>query len=74
MDNSSILLLVLLDLFLRNKFLSILQFIGNPLHDSLGRVYSSIPILHTSLFYLSEPDLLIDFLDVTEIAEIQILD
>ena len=27
------------------------------LEDSLGRLYFSIPILHTSLFYLSEPDL-----------------
>ena len=43
-------LLVLLDLFLRNKFFSILQFLSNLLLDFLGRVYSSFPILHTSLF------------------------
>ena len=35
----------------------------------LGRVYSSIPILHTSLFYLFEPDLHTDLLVVAEIVE-----
>ena len=44
-------MLVLLDLFLRNKFFSILQFTGNLLLDFLGRVYSSFPILHTSFFF-----------------------
>ena len=66
MDNSSI--LACLALFLRNKFFSILQFIGNILHDFLGRVCLSIPILHTSLFHLFKPDLPIDSLIVAEIV------
>ena len=52
-------LLVLLDLFLRNKFFSILQFLGNILLDFPGRVHCSFPILQTRLF-LSEPDQPID--------------
>ena len=63
-------MLVLLNLFHRNKFFSILQFLGNVLHDLLGRVYFSIPILHTSFFFLYEPDLPIDLLVVAEIVEI----
>ena len=53
-------------LFLRNKFFSILQLFGNLLLDLLGRAYSSIPILHTSCFYFSVPDLPLDLLDVVE--------
>ena len=56
------------------NFLSNLPFLGNPLHDFLGRAYFSIPILHTSSFCLCEVDLPIDLLDVAEIAEIQIID
>ena len=47
-------MLVLLDLIHRNKFLSILQFLGNLLQDFLGRAY------------LFGPDLPIDLLDVAE--------
>ena len=53
-------LLVLLDLFLRNKLFSILRCLGNILLDFLGRVCSSIPILRTSLFHLFEPEQPID--------------
>ena len=67
-------MLVLLDLFLRNKFFSILQFLGNLLHDLNGRAYFSIPFSIQADFRLSEPDLPIELLDVIEIVEIQILD
>ena len=60
--------LACLALFLRNKFFSILQFLGNLSVDFLGRAHSSIPILHRSLFYLFEPDLPIDSLVVAEIV------
>ena len=40
----------------------------------LERVYSSIPILHTSWFHLFGPDLPIDLLAVAEIVEIRIPD
>ena len=53
-------LLVMLDLFLRNKFFSILQFLGNHFLDFVGRVCSSFPILHTSLLCLFELDQPID--------------
>ena len=44
-----LILQILLDQFLRNKSFSILQFLGNPFHDLLGRrAYFSIPTLHTS--------------------------
>ena len=62
-------LLVLLDLFLRNKFFSILQFLGNLLHGLLAEFQFSIQ----AYFYLSESDLPIDLLDVTEVVEIQTL-
>ena len=55
-------------------FFSIHQFLGNLLHDSLGRLYFSIPILQTSSFYRSEPDLPIGLLAAAEIAETQIID
>ena len=61
-------MLVLLDLFLHNKFFSTLQFLGNLLHAFLGRVYFSIPILHTSCFHLFECDLTIDLLVETEVV------
>ena len=56
-------LLVSLGLFLRNKILLVLDF--------LGRVYSSFPILHTSLSYLFEPDQPIDSPVVAVIVGIQ---
>ena len=43
----------------------------NLLLDFLGRVYSSIPLLHTSLFYLFEPDLPINSLSVAEFVEVR---
>ena len=49
-------LFVSLDLFLLNKASSNLQFVGNLLHDVLGRLYSSFPILHSSSFCLLKPD------------------
>ena len=39
--------------FLRNKFFSTFQHLGNLLLDVLGRVYSSFPILHSSYFLIS---------------------
>ena len=63
------LLLVLLGLFLRNKLLFIVQFLGNLLLDFLGRVYSSFPTRHTSLFY--EPGQPIDSPVVAVIVGIQ---
>ena len=41
-------LLVLLAQLLRNKFFSILQFLGNPLHDHLGRAFFSYTVHHTN--------------------------
>ena len=38
--------------FAKHTFSSIFQFLDSLLHDFLGRVYSSNPILHTSLFSL----------------------
>ena len=50
-------MLVLFDLFLRNKFFSSLQLLGNLSLDFLGRtVSSSFPILHTGFFCLFEPE------------------
>ena len=63
-------MLVQLVMFLRNKFFSILQVLGNLLRDFLGRVYFSIPILHTSLSYLCEPDQPIISLVVAVVAGI----
>ena len=40
---------VWLYLFLRDIFFVIPQFLGNPLHNLIGRAYFSIPILRTSL-------------------------
>ena len=66
-------LLVLLDLFLRNKVFSILQLLGNLSLDFLERVYFSIEITHTNLFSLFEPDLRIDSLVVAEIVGIDLI-
>ena len=62
---------MLLGVFLRNKFFSILQFLGNLLRDFLGRVHSSFPNLHTILFHLFELDQPIDSLVVAVIVGTQ---
>ena len=64
-------LLVQLDPLLRNKFFSILQFIGNLLRNFLGRVCSSFPILNTTLYSVFEPDQPIDSPVVAVIVGIQ---
>ena len=64
-------LLVLFNLLLRNKLFLILQFLGNLLRDSFGRIFSSLAILHTALFYLCERDQPIDSVVVALIFGIQ---
>ena len=54
-------------------FSEFLQFLGNLLLDFLGRLYSSSPIIHTSLFCLFESDQPIDSPVVAVIVGIQIL-
>ena len=56
-QHSSLVALSLLNLFLRNKFFSLVQFLSNLFHDLLGRVHFSIPSVHTCSLYLFEPDL-----------------
>ena len=67
-------LIVWLDLFLRNRFFLILQFLGNLLREFLGFICFSFPILFSSLFGLFEPDLLIDSPGAAPIFEIRLLD
>ena len=67
-------LLVLLDLFLRNKFLVCLQFLGNFSCDSRWIVGFSCPILDRNCSSLFEPDPPIGSLDVAVIFVIQDLE
>ena len=65
---------VSLDQFLRNKFFSILQILGNSLLDFLGRVCSSFPILHSNSSFLFEPEKPIHSPEKAVIVEIRVLD
>ena len=61
-------------MFLRHKFFTMLQFLGNFLRDFLRSVFDSVPILHTNLSSLFEPDQPIDSPVVAVIVEIRVLD